>query len=298
MKDDFEKKESAEIKKGDVTGKSEAPLKLLVLYYIDRFLLFFLALGPVLVFFLSPVPLIEFYKRKMLFVFLFLIFKIMIMFFLTKEFLKIKYCTRPEYLRFYREKKHQKLSSFDNMLVRAYYCCIIYDLDTADKIMNEIDLFSFLDSRYNQRSRLGKVVAERHLKEYIFLYDFYHFLVFDIISIVEIEKIFMNHQLTEDMKKYIEETKNGVVRFFNGDLKIREQNMLKYYENNENYYLYLVAISDCINNDAHEYEKNREIILQGNSETFFYKILENNTMHSLSEIIDSAKSKLCSLEND
>jgi len=286
------------LKKGDVVRKTDAPLKLLVLYYADRFLFFFLLLGPVLVFFLSRVPLIEFYQRKILFVIFFLILKILIMFFLTKEFLKIKYSTRPEYLRFYMEKKNQKGFSFDDTLVKGYYCCIIYNLEIADKIINEITLRSFIDSMHNQRSRLGKVMAERRLKEYIYLHNFYHFIKFDIVSIVETEKIFINYQLTEGIKKYIEEGINGIIRFFDGELEIKERSMLKYYENGEDYYLYLVTISDCINNDEHEYEKNREIILRGNPETFFYKILENNSMHSLLEIINSAKSKLSSLEND
>ena|GEM_PF-5968273 len=179
------------------------------------------------------------------------------------------------------------------MLSQFLYFTLTYDIENAKQTLEELKMHDFEYFKKGTGVSLKKRVIKVSIREYLSFCHLYYISMFDIDSILklrnQIERFDFSEEFEAELQKYTESS----VKLFKGDLDLKHKVIASYGGEKENIMqLFYVAIIDCVNQDKESFEENRSMILRGNPETFYYKILERNTMESLLDIINDSKSKI------
>jgi len=274
----------------EVKGKKCMSRKLETIWRVNRVLFWCII---VYLMYTVPFPISEPYIDMYLSVlFLLLVVKIIVMILRAKELTELSTSENPNHLRFYIGKRVKSGREIQELLSLFYYFILTHDIENCERVLEEIN-----SKNIGEHKRPTRIIPKRpfirlNLFEYYNNCFIYSFSRVDIVSLLELRQLSNELMLKEEKRETIRKEIGLGIKVFKGDLEMKKAIIDAINQVDRSLHRYFLCIINCVNDEKEEFEINRNILLQGSPETFYYKVLERNTMESLLAIINDSKSKV------
>ena len=292
-------------------GKRDLPKKLKWIIFINRILLITIVAIPISIYgiFLLQVfyptlihdVLIE---EKLINYIMNALVTLKLIYWIAKEyqFSILAMSLNPNYVRYciHRElKKRPPVGIKEKKLEAEGYKILLllwYSVLTYKKEDTELILEVLRRKRNIRGKEISVLLTRKWLTGLLFRYQIicnvYYCSMFDITSILELEQELEKVEISEKAKQRIKKNVLGTIYLFRGDAISKQKQLEIYNKHKMDIYLFYICITNCVNNEVEEFEENKRIILQGDKETFYYKIMNTHTFEELCAKIKGAKSKV------